>query len=178
MATPGRRVERAERAVREAYAVRLRVLRGEDSTGKTGALDPIADTLGVVGTERAARRTLLDECVDVWEAWYERASRVPEGGWAPRPLASIERRWRARSSYGSGVLQRFTLAQMGLVEIIGYQVCAERPSASSDVEVLIRALEEDWREAERVTLQITLAERAMTALWAVRLGVTIEGDAS
>ncbi len=166
----------AERSVQRAYRARLRGDTRSSAGTTTDPNDPLTRTLADMGTSSRERtNSLAETCGSLWDVWYLKASRVPEGGWAPRSLVSIERRHIARGGYGTGSLQRFTLAQLGLVEVMGYHIASERPDRSDEIERVLRDTDTRWRDAGRVMEQVEICEGAMARLWAIRMGIELEG---
>lgn len=170
-------VNEAERVMAESYAERARIASGLPTEAESAPEDTsvLVRSLASIGEERARTRTLVESTELLWEALHERASLIPEGGWASRSLVRIERRHGARSGYAAGVLQGFALDQLGLVEILAYLVSAERPAVADAIEARVARHEKTWRESESVTDQVRRSERAMAWLWGVRLGVIEEG---
>ncbi|GAB4555783.1 MAG: hypothetical protein Tsb0013_18580 [Phycisphaerales bacterium] len=170
LGTRSARIDEAEEATREMYRLRIDpTVRA--AVGDPAASDPLLQTLDDVRRERSGTRTMVALCDELWSRWHARAVRVPEGGWAPRTMASIERRRGARSAYGSGELQRFTLAQLSLAEVMAYQIASERPARASELATVLDACETAWRGADRVLEQVLIVERAMGELWAMRLDI-------
>ncbi|MEM1422597.1 MAG: hypothetical protein AAGH64_01200 [Planctomycetota bacterium] len=165
----------AEDATRLAY--RTRIDPGAGLSGDADEPRPIDDPLLRTLSERSRvvmTRDVAGLCDELWGVWHASASRIPEGAWAPRSMSSIERRRAARGAYGTGGLQRFALAQLSLVEVMGYLIASERPDRSGEIAGVIYACERGWREAGRVLEQTVIAERAMARLWAIRMGLALD----
>jgi len=96
-----------------------------------------------------------------------------EGSWTWTSLEELERRHAGRRTLARGTVQHFASEQVGLAEVMGYVVAAERSSRADQVRAIIDQMRRDRRSASHVFEQIEVAERAMLRLWAIRLGIDV-----
>jgi len=147
--------------------------------GGLSAIDRLSAALEQSHRNRAGESASAgDASRALWSAWRADAERfavAPRHSWS---LETIDRRRAGRVSLAVGPAQRFAAEQVSAAELMGYVVAAERPSRADEVEVVMRAMASARREASGVFGQIEATERAMLALWMIRLGETLPAGES
>jgi hypothetical protein len=150
------------------------------SSGAEAAVDSAASVIsecyarssgvaaGPADESPAARATRA--AAALYKLWRAEAERLPPVPGAPITPAQADRRRAGRARIAQGPLQEFGAEQVSICEVLGSIVAAERPARAADVSGVLATLAADRRAADHVLGQLLATERAMTRLWALRLG--------
>jgi len=106
----------------------------------------------------------------VWSAHRRAALRFLPNTRAPHSLLALERRRTARLRLARGALSRFAAEQVSVAEMLGHIVIAERPSRADVAMSILERMRESRERSVDLVDQILATERAILALWTLRLG--------
>lgn len=124
----------------------------------------------LLGKESDAER-LLRAVSTLHSNWRLEADRQPIAMRAPLALPAIDAKRASRREIAVGPVQQFAGEQVSLAELLGYLICAERPSMADRVGIVLRDLSHHRRQSDDVFQQMLMTERAMTRLWLARLNI-------
>lgn len=158
----------------------LEVLSQADTLAST---DRVARVLSESYRSRAHPRPLLAEerpsagrwpaevsASGVFDLWREEAGRAILSPRAALTLDEVDRRRAGRARLADGQVQAFAAQQVSVCDAMGVVVMAEEPHRADSVMGILDGLAARRRSATHIFEQIAAVERAMTALWFIRMG--------
>ena len=145
-------------------------------------LDTLATLLGASLRERVAAlggadgippeidgATLLRLAETYHARWDKEAERIPPTGKEPSTLGQIRQRGAGRAGVAANVVQRFVAEQSTTVELMAHVMVAEDAARAERVSAIIAEWDQSRRAAVHVFDQVLASEKAMLALWRVRI---------
>lgn len=177
---PPLRDARWREAVRRAVVERLLELAA--GKGEFGVIDTLATLMGTSYRERLAAlggaeglpadldgAALLRLASTYRARWDKEAERIPPTGKEPSTLGQIRQRGAGRAGVAANVVQRFAAEQATTVELMAHVVAAEDAARAEAASTIIAEWNRDRRAATHVFDQMAASERAMLALWRLRM---------
>lgn len=102
--------------------------------------------------------------------WRRIAEGIVAVGREPLSLDQIDGRMAARLRLADGQVQAFAVEQLAVCELMAFTLAAERAEDAPRAAEVLRRLTSERREADHILTQVRAAERAMLAIWLLRLG--------
>jgi hypothetical protein len=127
---------------------------------------------------RIVVRTPQEAVAILADVWRERSRRLMVSDPFPDPVGRLEQQRNMRRQLNDGPLQMFVADQIAILHYLSFVTASEQPNVRQLLAQVLAVAERQRQDAGHVLEQALSVERAIAAVWAVRMGVTDEPLAS